>query len=310
MNRIQKYQESVERFLKNKTHDIIDNNSINVISSLLRNNNYLMAIFLLTISNNTNKKNKIQQHGYYIGCSMELLFLLLKITEKKIKINNTYVLLLMSLINIMLVNNIELSTGLFTKEKNIKNYNSSIKLLNTKIIEINNNYNFKNNNFLMSDLFNYKFKDPEKIKNKIKLSNKINKEELIKYIEDKYCNIIKFACGLTWNLGGGNENSAKYIQKLGYYYGILLKFNVDLEDIESEIMQDNKINNSYPSLIINLGIQQSFEFFFDIKQKFIELSIKLGLYNSIVKEIIDFIENRFDIFLANTVLDIREEYEI
>jgi hypothetical protein len=307
MNRIEKYQDSIDRFFKNKSYlTYLDKNECNVITESIKKNKFLITIFLLTLTNNINKKNKIHQHGYYIGSSMELVFLIPRVLEKNklFNLNENLLVKITNLSNILLVQNLELASAVLTKDKLLKNYNSTIKQLNNKIINIFNNKFQATDKIITTDLLNYKFKNPEFVRNQLKKSYKCTKDDFIKYIEDKYCSVIELAASLTWNLGGGNENMTKHIEKLGYYYGFLIKIYNDILEIEFDI------NDNYPNIIINLGIQETFESFMYYKKKFIELLMKTGLYSNTIKELIDFIEDILDKFLENTTPDLREEIEI
>ena len=146
MNRIQKYQDSIDRFFKNKSYlTYLDNNECDLITESIKKNNFLVTIFLLTLTNNINKKNKIHQHGYYIGSSMELVFLISRFLEKEklFKINKNLLIKLSNLSNILLIQNLELASAILTKEKLLKNYNLTIKQLNSKIINILNEKKFE-----------------------------------------------------------------------------------------------------------------------------------------------------------------------
>jgi hypothetical protein len=302
MNRIQKYQDSIDKFFKTRLYLMyLDNTECNIITDSIRKNNFFVTIFLLTITNNINKKNKIHQHGYYIGSSMELAFLLQRSIEKQkiFNLNNENYIKITNLINILLSQNLELATSVLSREKLMKNYSSVFKLVNNKIITILNNkqtYHFES--LTNTDLVNYKFKNLQKIINIFNKNNKLSEQEIIQYVETKYCPILEVAGLLTWNLAGGQDNITKYIEKLGHYYAFLIKIYYDLTEFETDI--ENEYNDFYPNIIINLGIQKSFEYFILYKKKFIELSIKLGLFSNTIKEVIDTIETKLDLFIENT----------
>jgi len=304
MNRIQKYQDSIDRFFKNKSYLTHLNNSkeCEAITDSIKKNNFLVTILLLTITNNINKKNKIHQHGYYIGSSMELLFLLSRNREKEniFNLEKNLLIKINSLANILLIQNLELSSVVLSKEKLLKNYNSSIKLLNTEIISVlDEKINYNENKKVSDEIINYNFKNSESVKKQLKRINQINKEELIKYIEKKYCSIIELAVVFTWNLAGGNENLVKFIQKIGYYFGFLTKIFFDILEIESDINMEN--DKKYTTnILINFGIQETFELFMNYKKKFIELTMKLDLFSNTIKELIDFLEDIFDGFIEKT----------
>jgi hypothetical protein len=279
----------------------LDNTECNIITDSIRKNNFFVTIFLLTITNNINKKNKIHQHGYYIGSSMELAFLLQRSIEKQkiFNLNNENYIKITNLINILLSQNLELATSVLSREKLMKNYSSVFKLVNNKIITILNNkqtHHFES--LTNTDLVNYKFKNLQKIINIFNKNNKLSEQEIIQYVETKYCPILEVAGLLTWNLAGGQDNITKYIEKLGHYYAFLIKIYYDLTEFETDI--ENEYNDFYPNIIINLGIQKSFEYFILYKKKFIELSIKLGLFSNTIKEVIDTIETKLDLFIENT----------
>lgn len=313
-NRIGKYQNSIDNFLKSKFQiNHIKQEETEIIIREIKKNHYLLAIFLLTLSNNI-KKNKIHQHGYYIGSSIELILLIARFQEKEnlFKLNNKELLKIVSLINIFHANHLEQSTQLLSKDKSLKSYNTSIKQINTKIINLLNSNTYEVDNlmdFIKSDIFNYKFDNSkiDKYKNLIRNSKKIKQEDLIKYVETKYCNIIELGCLLTWVSAGGAENNNLNIQKMGKYFGFLLKLYFDILELEHDIENNN--NKYFTNIVVNLGIQNTFEYFITYKKKLTEVAIKLGLFNNIIREIIEYIENKLDIFIENTILDMREEYE-
>jgi hypothetical protein len=142
-----------------------------------------------------------------------------------------------------------------------------------------------------SDIVYYKKHNRDIIIEKLKNKNKINKDKLIKYIEKTYGNITQLACNYVW------ITNNKYIQKLGYYFGILIKYNRDLEHFENDLLNDDDFCDN---LIINLGINDSFEYFYEIKRNFFELNIKLDIFNNNIKELVEFIESKFDLLLNDT----------
>lgn len=293
LNKIERYKMSIDKFINTKS--ILSQFKNDKINDLLKSNDYLITIFLLILSSYINRKKKIQQHGYYIGTSMELYLLMLNDSingEEKQKI--------ISLINLSLIQNLEQSATIIQKDKLAKNYIQSLKLLNTNIMNLfNNNITNDYEKFESSDIVYYKSDMRNEIINKLKNKNKIKKDTLIKYIENTYSNISQLACTYVWT-----TPTNKYIQKLGYYFGILIKYNNDLENFESDLLNDKLFCDN---IIINLGINDSFEYFYDIKKSFFELNIKLDIFNNNIKELVEFIESKFDNLLNNTVNFIEDE---
>jgi hypothetical protein len=247
MNRIQKYQDSIERFFKNKSYlTYLNKDESDNIINLIKKNNYFITIFLLTIINNINKKNKIHQHGYYIGSSMELALLIIRGNEKdnEFDIEKNLLIKIINLMNILLSKNLEVASAILSKEKLIKNYSCAFKDINTKIINILEENKIKSDiNFNTTDLLNYNFlNNIHIIRVELKSSNKLMENDVKKYIENKYCRLFETAFVLTWNLGSGQEQLSKYFEKLGYHYAFLVKIYYDIVELETDIINKNKIN--------------------------------------------------------------------
>ena len=312
MNRIQKYQDSIERIFINKLYlkYLNKEDSENIINNI-KKNEYIITIFLLSITNNINKKNKVHQHGYYIGSSFELALLLIRSLEKPnmYNINSDTFVKINNLVNILLSHNLELASSVLSKDKLLKSYTTCFKIMNSKISNsINLDFEINNGKFEYTDIINYKFNELKNIKNNLKKQKKLTFEEIKRYVENKYCPIIETASLFAWNLGGGQENYSIYIQKLGYYFAFLVKIYYDILELETDIKNTNL--EYYPNIVINLGIQKTFEFYNFYKKKFIELSIKLDMFTNTLKELIEKMENCVDKFVENTIGDIREEEEI
>lgn len=291
LNKIERYKLSIEKFINTKS-TTKQNPDIN---NLLKSNDYLITIFLLIFSSHVNHKKKIQQHGYYIGTCFELYLLLLNE-----KIENVTKQRIISLINLSFIQNLEQSATIIPKEKLSKHYATSLKLLNTNILSLYEN-KFTNDDYekyTSSDIMYYKKQNREIIITKLKNKNKIKKDILLKYIENTYGNITQFACNCVY------LSNNKHIQKLGYYFGILIKYNHDLENFENDLLNDNIFCDN---LIINLGICNSFEYFYEIKRHFFELNIKLDIFNNNIKELVEFIESKFDTLLNDTENFMEEE---
>lgn len=309
MSRIQKYQDSIEKFFYNKLCLIYLNEKEAVeLTNLIKNNLFIITIFLFLVSNNINKKNKVFQHSYYIGGLIELLNILIDKTNTTINTNyknidNDIYIKITNLINILLMQNLEMSSINMTKDKLIKNYCNLIKTAN--IISINalnnNNLTIAYNKFTETDLMYYKFKNIKDVSQILGNYNKINSDDIIKYIENNYYPSIEYALSIVWICSGEKEEMNSVIKKLGYYFSFLLRINRDILDFENilENMRDTDMQYS-KNIVINLGIQETFEWFIYYKKKFIELSLKLKLFSNNINDLIEFLENTLDNFINNT----------
>ena len=157
MNRIQKYQDSIERFFINKLYlkYLNKEDSENIINNI-KKNEYIITIFLLSITNNINKKNKVHQHGYYIGSSFELALLLIRSLEKPnmYNINSDTYVKINNLVNILLSHNLELSSSVLSKDKLLKSYTTCFRIMNSKITNsINLDFEINNNKFEFAPIF-------------------------------------------------------------------------------------------------------------------------------------------------------------
>jgi hypothetical protein len=76
-----------------------------------------------------------------------------------------------------------------------------------------------------------------------------------------------------------------------------MKVAYDFHNIDHDLEIAKK---SSRNIVINLGIQESFELFDTHKQKYIEKSMMLEIHTNTIKEIIDILAARIDCFIDNT----------
>jgi hypothetical protein len=73
MSRIERYQESINKFISNK----------NIFSEYIKNKlstcNHFSGIVLASILNHNSKKSSAKVHGYYMGIAIDLLYILIDI---------------------------------------------------------------------------------------------------------------------------------------------------------------------------------------------------------------------------------------
>lgn len=136
MSRIEKYQNSIEKFILNKINKFDNNKDI---IKYINNNHYFISIFIIIILSIINKKNNNNQynHSYYISSAMELLLLL----KKNNNINNSAKVT--SIINLLISDNYNISSNILSKDKLVKYYNLTYKEINTFILNNNFEYNYQ-----------------------------------------------------------------------------------------------------------------------------------------------------------------------
>lgn len=320
MSRISRYQESISKYMKNKSCiTTLESPLKNNIYKLVEESDYLTPIILLTILSNQNKKNKTQLHGYFMGCGIELLMLLCKVADNREYYNKIFtesllkkmILKISTLINICLSQNIEYIHSSIPKDKNqkiLKIFHNSVKILNTKIYDIMDEDPLETtDNIKKTDLLKYNFTETGKPKEKIMSLKQINKDQLLNFIKRKYGSVCQTAIIMGWMLGSGNENIIPQLEKMGECLGIMMKISYDFKNLERDL--NSSVNYTY-NYILNYGLQEAFELFIDNKTKLLELCIIHDLHSNTMKEVLDVTERRVDIMLEKTKADLKSNYTL
>lgn len=137
--------------------------------------------------------------------------------------------------------------------------------------------------------------------------NKYEHKDFIEYIKNKYGNLGKMIIVLSWIMGGGNidKKTLQIIEGIGEKFGLIYKVCTDFENIISDIKNADNITNN---TIVNIGVQESFELFMELKSSFYEESLKLEIYTHTMKEVIDELELKMDKCIENCKVDMKSTY--
>ena len=301
MSRIERYQESIEKFINNK----------NIISSDIKDNiiklDHLSGIILASIITNNIKKSNFKVHGYYMSSAIDLLYFIVEKQNNKSQDNNN-ILNLFNTVYQLFQLNIE---SLKVSNKQEVNYSKLISFifsyLNSKLFNIVKKYDFaKIKKTTKNDILNINYITDD-LKNKLKSLIYICEEDLIKYINETYGNIGTLVFIIGWLLGGGDlkPETLKDLQTIGENYGVLYKICIDFENI----VKDINSNTTYClNIVINMGIQESFTLFMTTKTKIIELCLLNNLYSHTIKEVIDLLETKIDKCLKSADIDMNSTY--
>jgi len=307
MSRIERHQESIEKFIISK------NILLNNIKEEILQKDHLSGIILASILNNNTKKSNFKIHGYYMSVAIDLLYNIIKKQEEYNLDNNNIakyndILYLLNTIYSLLQLNIE---GLKMPLNQETNYSKIISFvfsyLNSKIYIISKKYDFTAfKKMSKTDILNINYITNE-IRNKLKILNQVSQEELMNYINETYGNIGSIVFIVGWALGGGDlkPEILKDLQIIGENYGILYKICIDFDNIIQDI---NKSSKYCLNTVINLGIQETFSLFMIIKTKIIELCLKNNLYSHTIKEVIDLLETKIDKCLKSAEIDMNSTY--
>lgn len=323
MSRIQKYKESLHRFIKDKSclfdADDNDNKQINeYIYNKVKEDDLIFPILLLTIMNNQNKKNHMSMQGYYMATCIEFLYILFDSLEYKNELtakfsNNIYVKLCTNLgmnSNRSLQQNLEsIKNSYQNQPQNLVNIIlSALTICNDTQKIIYSYSDFKvdiTNKQCNSDITNWYLKNNTELIDKFKTFKQISKDSLQEYIETKYISLCEFSIIIGWIVGGGDIKDINKLKKLSRYFAIMYKISKDFECLDSDIKNSVGYTKSY---VLNFGLQDGYEVFLNNKQKFIEESMVDDIYTNTIKEILDAIEINIDLVIDQTSPDLKSNY--
>ena len=307
MSRISRYQESIEKFIKNKNINdyFTEEYSKNIFEGLIKSD-HLGGIIVSTIFNHNSKKTNFKGHGYFVGLMIDIIIMILKSDDRAQNINYNLFIGLYKLLteNINLIKTTKHDTLNKIIILALSYFNNNIYdiLIDIKIGETQK--------MVKSDLLNLKSID-DKIYKKISTMNKYDSEQIITYIEKIYGKLGKLIFVLSWILGGGDisKDIIKSIELIGEKFGIIYKICYDFENIVNDINSfENNKDKTTKNIVINIGIQESFALFMETKSIFYEESFKLDIYTHTMKEVIDELENKIDKVLENCKIDVKSVY--
>lgn len=321
MSRIQKYRESLHRFIKDKsclygeTEDIELNN---FIYKKIKDNDLIFSILLLTVMNNNNKKNHITSQGYFFASSIEFFNSMIYLIENKKEIiskfgddkyfkmyNNLYIS-----INKSFQQNIESVKNPYQIKNDVlvnviiaalNIYNKTFKMLNR----------FSDFEFIIlnrgcsSNIMTWYLKNDAKKIEKFKKFKRVSKDSMHLYIEKKYQLICELAIVIGWIMGGGDLSSIPKLKMISKYVAIMYKISLDFNNIDSDLENSIDYTNNY---ILNYGLEDAYASFLHNKEKFIEESMDYKIYTATIKEIIDTIESIIDIVIEKSSPDLKSNY--
>jgi hypothetical protein len=158
-----------------------------------------------------------------------------------------------------------------------------------------------------TDIIKYKFEDKNIIGEKYKKLSRIESDEMLDHLNNKYGIIGQCSLVFPWIMGMGESNPKMLhnIAKLGTSLGILIKLTHDFSNLENDIK--NSVEISY-NFIVNCGIHESFSLYDEHKIKFVEGCMVNGIYNGVIKELVEVLETKYDNCLKNTELELASQY--
>lgn len=316
--RISRYQKSIENVFKNKSSFSENIKSSTWLDDISNECSYEASIILLTILHNTVKQQNIKMHhGYYMASGINLLIMYIYIIDNleyyKSKCNiseiNSFLTQIPVYVNECLELNLETLTEQMDKNKYIKVHKRVSEYLKTKMLNITQYTKLEGNQYVhKTDIITYKFADLSIINNNYKKIKLVTMDILINNINKTYGNVCQCAFVIGWLLGLGDEKMIQNLERLGTHLGFMIKLSRDFEKLERDVKYVDSVNNTSSNIIVNHGIHNCFKLFMESKTKLIEGCLILKIRSDTIKEVIDFIERRFDFYLNNADLELESRY--
>jgi len=306
MSRISRYQESIEKFIKNKNIETYFSDEYSdLINKKLLESDHLCGIILSTIFNHNSKKSNIKGHGYFLGISIDILLILLETKTISQNFNNNLIIGVYKLLhentNIIKSTNDEIINKIILKT--YEYFNTHIY----NILSFSQKYQVKK--MIKSDLLNLNTITTDMYK-KISGMNRYSYDDILDYVKKTYGSIGKIIIVLSWILGGGNcdKKIIASLESVGEKFGMIYKICNDFNNIISDLNSCDSKTNISRNIVINIGIQESFALFMELKSSFYEESLKLELYTHTMKEVIDELETKMDKCLEKSKVDMKSSY--
>ena len=304
-SRISRYQESIKKFMKNKSclSQLGESVSNNIITNTDHQDQYIFSILLLTILNSQNRKNHLLFQGYYAAVTIEFIKIMMDTVDSdhKLAIN----LLLISIKS--LFQNMDVAKRHCNPDKIFEMRSQLTDLLFdclgpkgfAKQTIVNPNGKIKN------DIIKYYLEGNKNAINILSKINVVNNKYLDEITELKTCKLAQLSVKIAWILGSGDSDKLDIVEKVGKHFGYMYKLASDFQNIDSDIYKANNFSTNY---IINNGFHDTYEKFMNHKHKFMEGLIELDIYTGTIKELLKMIELWVDNVIDKTTPDLVSNY--
>lgn len=335
MSQISKYQEGIKKFIKENSvkYKVLDENletHQKIIEKINFTSDFLPSIISLTVMNGRckeineeSKDSRAVFHGYHLASGIDICLLIAIICDKHYLVMknidaeqvSSYLLDLHSLVMNSYssnFNDIVKSMGkrkmpeLIEVAQFCQTYISS-KMREITKISINEKtcagcLKIKKTDFVTFGNFG---NDEKKLLDKYKSLQYLSESSIEDLIYSKYGAVCQIAFVCAWMLGLGNQNYVKDLEEVGLSLGFMIKTMIDFEDIIADLTECKTFSTN---VVINFGIKNIYEKFFEHKTKMIEILTKLDLYNKTIRGVVDWIDERVENCLEKTKIDEKFSY--
>lgn len=322
MNRINKYQDGIMRFIKTK--QIIEKMTPKtkiVLLDLLKTSEHIPSILCLTILNKQCQKNNISVHGYYLAIGVELMMLLAMVACNRdyyetlynnTVIDNMYIEIISvfykcisyNIDTLSISNNEQFNTSKLTQYC-IEYASKYIPYITEKCLYISNEC-MKKTDLLCMHLNEHTY-------GLYKKKNKLTRDTLLTNTTNRYGAVCKIAITFGWIFGQPhnvlnnlkNENTITHLEKHANNIGKFLKLYDDFKNIHRDITYGNYSLN----YIINYGIKEAYNELINSKVLYVEGLMKHNIDTKTGKEIVDNIICSVDNIVKDISVDMNTQYD-
>ena len=318
MSRLVKYRESLVRFIKDKSI-LLNNNSVGdpnfepFLYSKIKNDDLLLSIVFLTIMNSQNKKNKITLQGYYAASSIEMLNIIVDISENSEKYNKDFYYRIINFLTTCsfksFYQNLESIKSFVDQNLSSSVFFDSMDVFTNNVFESKFSEEFAwkiTEDGPNKDLIKWYLKNNEECKDNFNNLKMVKKECFEDFINNKIGALSEIAFSISWIMGCGSIKLLPKIKKMSKNFAWMYKIALDFDNIEDDLSTDGL--NFSKNYVVNYGLQESYEKFMDNKQKMIEELMVLEIYTITIKEIMNYIEEKVDRIIDETSPDLKSNF--
>jgi hypothetical protein len=317
MSRVAKYRECISKFITTSTtlpiygkgENIVTHNGLkNFIQDMIDDSDNFLSIFLLTVVNNQNKKNKVNVNSYCAASIVEYLSFLQRLRHKRQIYQEKYGDCVNDLIPYkvttcvmdLLYSNLEVTKRYVkNQEKFQKIAEKAIQLVSNEAPEINGDILLEYKSPKITDnLYRFYLNQRMELQSKYLTLKLIKQESLIQYFKDTICRLFKLAVSLGWLLTASDDDTLSRVQEVGILFAIFYQIGLDFSTVDDDLIYASEHNKITYNYVINCGLQKSYEDFMNYKQRLITILIETDLYTRTVREMIESVDEWMNGFVA------------
>jgi|SaaInlStandDraft_4_1057021.scaffolds.fasta_scaffold01721_11 hypothetical protein len=299
MSRIDKYQESISKFVKD--HSFISTwTNIKMKKMLLdiySKRDQFPSIIFLTITNHLSRINKSNLPCYHGASGIDFADIGCNILLHRSK--PSYLLLSSSLLMATYQSfNLNFDDlGVYLNESDILSLRKT--MFDFLFSRLGPNGLLDSTYNLRSECLDVTKADKEDLierfpylKSSIEKIETVTKKQWLSIVESTYGIIFESCFGCSWILGMGDKNKMDTVCDIGKKFGGLYQISNDFVSLIDTIQTKSDIISF--NIVVTIGVQRSYELFLSYKESVIKKLLEEDLFSGTMKEIIDVFQDRID----------------